>query len=142
MGDVARRRAPRALFWLASGLGLAAIVAFAQVRGAGSFQVPDVLLFLAVASGAYGYAEGARVSRELGGWRVICWALVLTAPVLVLPVGYDIVRQGGLHANAAAWTGFAYVALVSMSLASSRGTPGSHAEASLAWARCSSFNCR
>jgi drug/metabolite transporter (DMT)-like permease len=36
--------------------------------------------------------------------------------VLVLPVGYDIVRQGGLHADAAAWTGFAYVAIVSMFL--------------------------
>jgi drug/metabolite transporter (DMT)-like permease len=107
---------PSALFWLGSGLGLAAIVVFAQVQGAGSLQVPDVLLFLAVAAGAYGYAEGARVSRELGGWRVICWALVLTAPVLVLPVGYDIVRQGGLHADAAAWTGFVYVAIVSMFL--------------------------
>ncbi|MDB5073561.1 MAG: hypothetical protein JWM87_4672 [Candidatus Eremiobacteraeota bacterium] len=107
---------PSGFFWLVTGLGLAAIVAFAGVQGAGSLQVPDVLLFFAVALGAYGYAEGARVSRELGGWRVICWALVLTAPVLVLPVGYDIVRQGGLHADAAAWTGFAYVATVSMFL--------------------------
>jgi drug/metabolite transporter (DMT)-like permease len=47
---------------------------------------------------------------------VICWALVLTAPVLVLPVGYDVVRQGGLHADAPAWAGFAYVAVVSMFL--------------------------
>jgi drug/metabolite transporter (DMT)-like permease len=107
---------PSTLFWLGSGLGLAAIVAFAEVQGAGSFQNADVLLFLAVASAAYGYAEGARVSRELGGWRVICWALVLTAPLLVLPVGYDVVRQGGLHANAVAWLGFAYVAVVSMFL--------------------------
>jgi drug/metabolite transporter (DMT)-like permease len=107
---------PSRLFWLGSGLGLAAILAFAQVQGAGSFQAPDILLFLAVGAGAYGYAEGARVSRELGGWRVICWALVLTAPALVLPVGYDIVRQGGLHADAAAWGGFAYVAIVSMFL--------------------------
>jgi drug/metabolite transporter (DMT)-like permease len=107
---------PSGLFWLGSGLGLAAIVAFAEVQGAGSLQAPDVLLCLAVASAAYGYAEGARVSRELGGWRVICWALVLTAPVLVLPVGYEVVRQGGLHAHAVAWAGFAYVAIVSMFL--------------------------
>jgi drug/metabolite transporter (DMT)-like permease len=107
---------PGAAFWLVSGIGLAAVVAFAEVQGAGSLQAADVLFFFAVASAAYGYAEGARVSRELGGWRVICWALVLTAPVLVLPVGYDIVRQGGLHAHPAAWVGFAYVAIVSMFL--------------------------
>jgi drug/metabolite transporter (DMT)-like permease len=107
---------PSAFFWLGSGLGLAAIVAFAEVQGAGSLQAPDLLLLLAVAAAAYGYAEGARVSRALGGWRVICWALVLTAPVLILPVGYDIVRQGGLHAHAVAWAGFAYVAIVSMFL--------------------------
>lgn len=107
---------PSRLFWLGSGLGVAAIVVFAYIQGAGSLQAPDLLLFLAVASAAYGYAEGARVSRELGGWRVICWALVLTAPVLVLPVAYDIVRQGGLHASAPAWAGFAYVATVSMFL--------------------------
>jgi drug/metabolite transporter (DMT)-like permease len=107
---------PSGLFWLGSGIGLAAIVGFAEARGAGSLQSADILLLLAVVAGAYGYAEGARVSRELDGWRVICWALVLTAPVLVLPVGYDVVRQGGLHADAAAWTGFAYVAVVSMFL--------------------------
>lgn len=107
---------PSTLFWLGSGLGFAAVLAFAAIQGAGSLQVPDLLLLSAVACAAYGYAEGARVSRELGGWRVICWALVLTGPVLVLPVAYDIVRQGGLHADAVAWAGFAYVAIVSMFL--------------------------
>jgi drug/metabolite transporter (DMT)-like permease len=105
---------PSGWFWFGSALGMVAIVLFAKAQGAGTLQLPDVLLFLAVAAGAYGYAEGARVSRALGGWRVICWSLVLTAPVLVLPVGYDIVHRGGLHAHAAAWAGFAYVAIVSM----------------------------
>ena len=76
----------------------------------------DVFLLLAVFFAAYGYAEGARIARELGGWRVICLALVLIAPLLFIPVGYQIIRQGGLHANAAGWLGFAYVSVVSMFL--------------------------
>ncbi|MGH7707486.1 MAG: DMT family transporter [Vulcanimicrobiaceae bacterium] len=107
---------PSAGFWLGSMLGLAAIVAFAEVQGAGSFRAADLFLVLAVAFAAYGYAEGGRISRELGGWRVICWALVLVAPLLLIPVAYDINKTGAPHADAAGWIGFAYVAIVSMFL--------------------------
>lgn len=107
---------PSPALWLGSALGLITIVAFAEVEGAGSVRAADIFLLLAVLSAAYGYAEGARISRVLGGWRVICWSLVLIAPLLLVPVGYDIARQSGLHANAAGWIGFAYVACVSMFL--------------------------
>jgi drug/metabolite transporter (DMT)-like permease len=107
---------PSVGFWLGSGLGLIAIVVFAEVEGAGTFHTADLFLLLAVVSAAYGYAEGGRIARDLGGWRVICWALVLMAPLLLVPVGYDIAARGGLHANAAGWIGFAYVAVVSMFL--------------------------
>jgi drug/metabolite transporter (DMT)-like permease len=70
----------------------------------------------AVALGAVGYAEGGALARELGGARVICWALVLSAP-LTLPIAMVAGVSGGLHAPADAWLGFAYVALVSMFLA-------------------------
>ena len=46
---------------------------------------------------------------------MICWALVLTAPLLVAPVALAI-AENGLHAGADAWLGFAYVALFSMFL--------------------------
>ena len=38
------------------------------------------MLAAIVVAGA-GYAEGARLSRRLGGWQVICWSLVLSLPV-------------------------------------------------------------
>jgi hypothetical protein len=38
----------------------------------------------AVLACAVGHAEGAALSRRIGGTRVICWALVLSLP-LVLP---------------------------------------------------------
>lgn len=106
---------PSAGFWLACGLGLLTIIAFAIATGAGHPRLGDLLLLCAVALGALGYAEGGKLSRELGGWRVICWVLVLSAPLL-LPVVAVTVMHTGLHATPAAWLSFGYVSSVSMLL--------------------------
>ncbi len=71
-------------------------------------------MLAAVALGGLGYAEGGALSRRYGGWQVICWALVLTAPFLAVPV--TLAARDGLHADATAWLGFAYVAVISMFL--------------------------
>jgi len=99
-------------FWLASAAGSGTVIAFALAAGGGGFRGADLALFGSVICAALGYAEGGRLSREMGGWQVICWALVLGAP-LVLPPLVWIVREHGLAATPAAWTGFAYVSLVS-----------------------------
>jgi len=106
---------PSAAFWLYSSLGSAVVVGFTIVSGGGVLQMADLALLGAVAAAAMGYAEGGRLSRELGGWQVICWALVLSTPVLVVPVAIVIAQQG-LHASGSAWLGFAYVSLFSMFL--------------------------
>src|SRR5438105_7461996 len=107
---------PRPLFWLASALGVLAVVVFAAAEGAGRPQLADLWLLLAMISAGIGYAEGGRLARDMGGWRVICWALLLAAPVLAVPVGLDVAHRD-LHVSARAWTGFAYVSLISMFLA-------------------------
>lgn len=107
---------PSAAFWLVSVLGLAAVLAFAASMGGGAPQPADLLLLAAVAAAGLGYAEGGRLARELGGWQVISWALLLTAPFIALPVGLRALATG-LAASPAAWLGFAYVATVSMYLA-------------------------
>ena len=66
-------------FWAASLAGLVAVLAFAASQGAG-LSTGDLLILVAVALGAIGYAEGGALARELGGWRVICWAVLLSAP--------------------------------------------------------------
>ncbi len=103
-------------FWLASGTGLVAVLAFAASQGAGLPSTADLLVLGAVAFGAVGYAEGATLARELGGWRVICWALLLSLPV-TLPVAVLAAVQSGLQAGDDAWLGFAYVSVVSMFMA-------------------------
>ncbi|WP_224362804.1 EamA family transporter [Hyalangium versicolor] len=109
------RERPSGAFWLASALGVVCVLAFATTRGAGRLTAGDGLVLLAVAAGALGYAEGGALARELGSWRVICWALVMAAPVLAPVVAISV---GGHvpEASARAWLGFGYVSLVSMFL--------------------------
>jgi drug/metabolite transporter (DMT)-like permease len=52
------------------------------------------------------------LAKEMGGWQVICWALVLAAPVTALPAAFSAGRHG-LAAPPEAWLGFAYISLVS-----------------------------
>lgn len=103
---------PSAGFWLASGAGLVAVLAFAAAQGAGVPSVGDLQILAAVALSAIGYAEGGALARELGGWRVICWALVIAVPVTV-PVTLITATTTDLGADSDAWLGFLYVGLVS-----------------------------
>lgn len=106
---------PPLYFWFASALGLAAVLVFALVEGAGRPQPADGLILIAVLLGALGYAEGGRLARSLGSWQVICWALVFSLPLLAPLVALRIAHTG-LSAGVGAWAGFAYVSVVSMFL--------------------------
>jgi drug/metabolite transporter (DMT)-like permease len=104
---------PSPAFWLASAAGALCVTVFALSRGAGRVGPADLLLFGALLAGAVGYAEGGRLSRELPGWQVISWALVLTAPISV-PVTAVLLATGHPHWTGRAVLGFGYVAVVSM----------------------------
>ena len=106
---------PAPAFWLCSVAGSAVVVTFALWRGGGTLQLADLLLLAAVAAAAIGYAEGGRLARTLGGWQVISWALVLAAPLVLLPTLW-VVDVRIVSAAPAAWAGFAYVSVVSMFL--------------------------
>ena len=86
-----------------------------QTQGAGGVGLADFYVLCAVALGALGYAEGGALARELGGWQTICWALLLSMPV-VAPFAVAAAVTGDLSGGADAWLGFAYVSLVSMFL--------------------------
>jgi drug/metabolite transporter (DMT)-like permease len=106
---------PSRNFWIGAAFGSAVVVGFAIREGGGVPQAADGLLAIAAAAAAIGYAEGGRLARTLGGWQVICWALVIAAP-LVLVAALLAVDGRLATASAAAWTGFAYVSVVSMFL--------------------------
>src|SRR4051812_26256048 len=112
---------PSRRFWLASTVGLVAVLAFvvgsagAELSGSG-VRTADLFLLAATGLCAIGYAEGGALSRTLGAAATICWALVIAAPVTA-SVAIAAAATTGLHAGAAAWLGFAYVSVISMFLA-------------------------
>ncbi|MGP4027675.1 DMT family transporter [Actinomadura sp. 3N407] len=103
---------PSRAFWLAAAAGAACVTGFALIRGAGHVTAADLLLFAALVAAAAGYAEGARLTRAMPGWRVISWALVLAAPVTV-PVTAWLLATTGPHWTGRAVLGFGYVAAFS-----------------------------
>jgi drug/metabolite transporter (DMT)-like permease len=104
---------PRPAFWLFAGLGSLCVVGFAWTQGFAASPLGDLLMLAAVIACGLGYAEGARLSRRLGGWQVISWALVLSLPVMagltLLTLPASFAQTGG-----GAWLGLAYVSLFSM----------------------------
>jgi drug/metabolite transporter (DMT)-like permease len=108
---------PRRAYWAVLALGLAVVVGFALIQGGGRLQPADLLLLAAVVVAGVGYTEGGVLARQYGGWRVICWALVLALPVS-LPVTVIAAVSAGppRHVTAGAVAGLAYVSVVSMCL--------------------------
>ncbi|MBS1603407.1 MAG: DMT family transporter [Bacteroidetes bacterium] len=104
---------PRPVFWLFSVLGSLLVVGYAVWQGLSAAPMGDALMLGAIVLCGLGYAEGARLSRTLGGWQVISWALVLALPVMLVvtlvcwPVSVGDVGMG-------AWVGLGYVSLFSM----------------------------
>jgi len=74
---------PRPAYWAALTIGLAVVVGFAVAQGGGRLRPADLVLLAAVAIAGIGYTEGGLLAREYGGWRVICWVVVIAAPVTV-----------------------------------------------------------
>jgi drug/metabolite transporter (DMT)-like permease len=75
---------PKPMFWLFSCLGSATVAGFALCAGGEISVAGDLLMIAAVLACGLGYAEGAKLSRRLGGWQVISWALVLSLPLMAV----------------------------------------------------------
>ena len=69
-GVLRGRRTAQARFWAFSGVGAVLVGAFALSRGA-AVPARDALMVGAVLLCGTGYAEGAVLSRRIGGWQVI-----------------------------------------------------------------------
>lgn len=104
---------PLRAFWFFSLLGSALVVSFALSQGLTAAPKGDLLMLLAIVICGLGYAEGAKLSRTLGGWQVICWALVLALPVMATLTGV-LMPASFVAVSASAWWCLAYVSLFSM----------------------------
>lgn len=113
IGSLLGRERPSRGFWIASAAGSLLVVVFALIHGGGALHAADLALLGAVAAAAWGYAEGARVTRSLGGWQTISWSLVLTLPVVIVPM-FALAGQTDWRAvPRSAWAGFVYLVVFS-----------------------------
>jgi drug/metabolite transporter (DMT)-like permease len=104
---------PKPAFWLFSGFGSATVAGFALFNSGDGSLVGDLLMIAAILVCGLGYAEGATLSRRLGGWQVISWALVLSLPTMAA-VAIITMPETLIGIGSAAWLGLAYVSIFSM----------------------------
>ncbi len=104
---------PAPVFWLFSCLGSALVSGFAIHESGNVLAAGDLYMLVAIVVCGLGYAEGASLSRVLGGWQVISWALVIALPLMAglmfwaWPLTFEGIRFS-------AWAGLAYVSVFSM----------------------------
>jgi len=104
---------PHPAFWVFSLLGSALIAGYALAHGVGGASRGDLFMLAAIVICGLAYAEGAKLSRTLGGWQVVSWALVLSLPLMA---GLMVCAWPGAlgQVGARAWLGLGYVSVFSM----------------------------
>ncbi|GAB0157739.1 DMT family transporter [Chryseobacterium sp. Alg-005] len=104
---------PQPIFWLFSGIGSLLVIGYAVAQGISASPIGDILMLIGVVVCGLGYAEGAKLSKTLGGWQVISWALVLSLPFMI-PLLYAYLPKPVADIHIEAWAGLAYISLFSM----------------------------
>lgn len=112
VGVLISKERPSIGFWLSGAVGSSIVVIYSIFKGLGSFGIGDLALLGAIVSAAIGYAVGGKLSKEIGGWQVICWALVISLPFIITPAWLQS-PQDGLNIPINVWLFFLYLALVS-----------------------------
>lgn len=105
---------PNQFFWIFAILGSGVVFAYMFfISGDTSLGIGDFYMLMAIIFCGFGYAEGGVLSRKIGGWQVICWALILSLPfmlfltVFYMPASFENVSTSAL-------VGLIYVSLFSM----------------------------
>ena len=113
---------PGIVFWLFAALGTVLSFGF-FFTAVEKILFGDFLLALAVLSAAFGYVEGARLSRESSGRRIMSWAILLTLPVTLVTAlilsqltVFDLYAEQLGRLSWQAWSAIFYLALISQSI--------------------------
>ncbi|MBE4948869.1 DMT family transporter [Chryseobacterium culicis] len=104
---------PHPVFWIFSIVGSLLVIGYAVSKGISASPIGDILMLLAVILCGMGYAEGAKLSKTLGGWQVISWALVLALPIMI-PLFFIYYPENIENVSFQGWFGLAYISLFSM----------------------------
>ena len=105
---------PSIQFWIFALIGAVLVMGFMlQSDQTQIFHHGDLYMVVAVLLCGLGYAEGGQLSKHLGGWQVICWALLVALPLMgLLSIAYWPVTLNNVPLSA--YLGLIYVSLFSM----------------------------
>ncbi|WP_062204732.1 DMT family transporter [Aureimonas sp. AU12] len=104
---------PKPAFWLFSVVGAVAVAGFALAQSGPASLTGDLLMVAAIVLCGLGYAEGVTLSRRLGGWQVISWALLVSLPIMGL-IALVTLPSDWTGITTPEWLGLAYVSVFSM----------------------------
>lgn len=104
---------PKPAFWLFSISGSALVAGFSLTQDFSGSWIGDLYMVAAIIACGLGYAEGGKLSRTLGGWQVISWALLLSLPIM-LPLAIYYMPPTFSNIEQSSWFALAYVSLFSM----------------------------
>lgn len=104
---------PKTLFWLFSILGAMFVAGYSFLASNSTSLNSDLLMLMAIILCGLGYADGAHLSRTLGGWQVISWSLLISLPVM-LPIAIITMPKSFEYVSVSSWIGLAYVSIFSM----------------------------
>lgn len=104
---------PKTLFWLFSFLGAMFVAGYSFLASNSTSLNSDLLMLMAIILCGLGYADGARLSRTLGGWQVISWSLLISLPIM-LPIAIITMPKSFEYVSVSSWIGLAYVSIFSM----------------------------
>ncbi|MFC1747466.1 DMT family transporter [Pseudomonadota bacterium] len=116
VGAFLARQRPSIGFWSMMLLGCLLVVWFVWDDSKGGMGQGDLILLFASVLCAISYAVGGQLAKQMGGVAVICWALVLAAPVSLLVI-LCLMPEQNYSLPSRAWLSFMYVAIVSQWLA-------------------------
>jgi drug/metabolite transporter (DMT)-like permease len=104
---------PKPAFWLFSIVGALTVAGFALAQSGSASLTGDLLMVAAIVLCGLGYAEGATLSRRLGGWQVISWALVVALPVMAV-IALATMPGVWTGIGGPAWISLGYMSVFSM----------------------------
>ncbi|MDU0354185.1 DMT family transporter [Paraglaciecola aquimarina] len=112
MGAVLAKEQMPKKFWFFAVLAAVLVFAFTATQQTSGPQWADLLLLVAVFTAGFGYATGGRLSKEMPGWQVISWTLVIAMPFFWLPA-FLLFPAQPFQIDLGIWGGFVYLTVVS-----------------------------
>lgn len=101
-------------FWIFAILGAMSVIAYMTTQDTSqSFHLGDFYMLISILLCGLGYAEGGQLSKTFGGWQVICWALIIAFPVMLILMIYTLPDHFNNVQSSSIW-GLLYVSIFSM----------------------------